>query len=231
MKQPFFFSFAQMPLKDHYKTLEIPALASSAEIKIAYRKLARHYHPDKNDNDERATRLFQEIQAAYEVLSNTERRRTYDNELKHAGQYNGFHKDQIINSEQIVKQTKDLLHYINTVTYRSINYDALTDFVLGILNKENMALLLRANNEFNNEQITGNILLASKGILATRSFSEIADQLLLLHPKESSDFNRRIKDELSFRQIKEKQNKLVPYASLGIILLIIIVMCLILFLH
>lgn len=232
MKQPFFFSFVSyMAVKDHYKILELPVQASAAAIKQAYRRLARQFHPDKNNNDERATRIFQEIQTAYEILSNPARRKTYDNELKHAGQYSAFNKDHIVSSEQIIKQSKDLLRYINSMNQRSINYDALTDFILGILNKENMALLLRANDAANNDLITFNIIQASKGILAIRSFAEIARQLELLHPDEHSDSYKIIRAETNLRVKREEQNKLVPYAAFGIILLVIIIMCCILFIQ
>jgi curved DNA-binding protein CbpA len=214
-----------MPLKDHYKTLEVSTHSSLIEIKQSYRQLARRYHPDKNENNDQSTKVFQEIQAAYAILSNPEKRRVYDNELRHFGQYNGLNKDHIINSTQLVKQSKDLLQYINTIGLRSINYDTLTDFILGsLLNKENIALLLRANSTSNNEIITANILQACKGVLASRLFNEIAQQLLLLHPDTTDTMHLRIQQEIVARTHREKQNKLVPYAAIGLILLIVLAM-------
>lgn len=63
--------------KSLYTTLEIPAGASEAEIKKAYRKLARQYHPDVN-KDPKAEEKFKEINAAYEVLSDKDKRAKYD---------------------------------------------------------------------------------------------------------------------------------------------------------
>jgi curved DNA-binding protein len=63
--------------KSLYTTLEIAAGASEAEIKKAYRKLARQYHPDVN-KDPAAEEKFKEINAAYEVLSDKEKRAKYD---------------------------------------------------------------------------------------------------------------------------------------------------------
>ncbi len=63
--------------KSLYTTLEIAAGASEAEIKKAYRKLARQYHPDVN-KDPKAEEKFKEINAAYEVLSDKEKRAKYD---------------------------------------------------------------------------------------------------------------------------------------------------------
>lgn len=63
---------------DYYKVLEIKKDASADEIKKAYRKLARKYHPDLNPNNEEANKKFQQINEANEVLSDTEKRKKYD---------------------------------------------------------------------------------------------------------------------------------------------------------
>jgi curved DNA-binding protein len=67
-----------MPGKDYYKTLEVPRTASQEEIKKAYRKLAMKYHPDRNKGDKTAEAHFKEINEAYAVLSNSEKRKQYD---------------------------------------------------------------------------------------------------------------------------------------------------------
>ncbi|WP_426485875.1 DnaJ C-terminal domain-containing protein [Flavobacterium sp. 2] len=75
---------------DYYKTLEITKTATEAEIKKAYRKLARKYHPDLNPNDKEAEKKFKEINEANEVLSNPENRKKYDKygkDWKHADEF------------------------------------------------------------------------------------------------------------------------------------------------
>jgi len=64
--------------KDYYKTLGVARGASEKDIKSAYRKLARKYHPDVNPGDKQAEDKFKEIGEAYEVLSDPEKRRRYD---------------------------------------------------------------------------------------------------------------------------------------------------------
>lgn len=64
--------------KDYYNVLGVKRGASEREIKQAYRKLARKYHPDVNPGDESAEARFKEINAAYEVLSDKEKRQKYD---------------------------------------------------------------------------------------------------------------------------------------------------------
>jgi curved DNA-binding protein len=67
-----------MNYKDYYKTLGVPKSASEDEVKSAYRKLAKQYHPDKNSGNLSAEAKFKEINEAYEVLGDTEKRKIYD---------------------------------------------------------------------------------------------------------------------------------------------------------
>jgi len=64
--------------KDYYKTLGVERNAAEKEIKSAYRKLARKYHPDVNPGDKTAEESFKEVSEAYEVLSDKEKRVKYD---------------------------------------------------------------------------------------------------------------------------------------------------------
>jgi len=64
--------------RDYYRQLGVPREASDADIKRAYRKLARELHPDVTGDDPRATEQFKAITEAYEVLSDPQRRRSYD---------------------------------------------------------------------------------------------------------------------------------------------------------
>jgi len=67
-----------MEYKDYYKTLGVPKSASADGIKKAFRKLAVKYHPDKNPGDKKAEEKFKEINEAYEVLRDPEKRKKYD---------------------------------------------------------------------------------------------------------------------------------------------------------
>ena len=73
-----------MEKRDYYEVLGVSRNADAAEIKKAYRKLALKYHPDKNPGDKEAEEKFKEAAEAYDVLSNDEKRRRYD-QFGHAG--------------------------------------------------------------------------------------------------------------------------------------------------
>lgn len=72
-----------MAFMDYYKILGVSKKASENDIKKAYRKLARKYHPDLNPNDKVAEKKFKEINEANEVLSNSENRKKYDKYGEH----------------------------------------------------------------------------------------------------------------------------------------------------
>lgn len=79
-----------MAFIDYYKTLDISKTDSEKEIKAAYRKLARKYHPDLNPDDKDAEKKFKEVNEANEVLSDPENRKKYDKygeNWKQGGEY------------------------------------------------------------------------------------------------------------------------------------------------
>lgn len=77
--------------KDLYNILGVSKTATEAEIKSAYRKLARKYHPDTNKGDKAAEEKFKEISSAYNILNDKEKRQKYDNnEIDSDGKPTGF---------------------------------------------------------------------------------------------------------------------------------------------
>src|SRR5436190_2478841 len=66
------------PKHDYYETLGVPRKADTEEIRKAYRKLARKYHPDLNPGDKASEERFKNVQEAYDVLSDAKKRPMYD---------------------------------------------------------------------------------------------------------------------------------------------------------
>jgi curved DNA-binding protein CbpA len=77
-------------MQNHYTTLGIPELASQEEAKVAFKRLAVEYHPDKNPNNPLAEELFKQINAAYQVLSNPTTKENYDVTLRFAYSYSYY---------------------------------------------------------------------------------------------------------------------------------------------
>src|SRR5436305_6692546 len=69
---------AATPKHDYYETLGVPRQADAEEVRKAYRKLARKYHPDLNPGDKAAEDRFKNVQEAYDILSDAKKRQMYD---------------------------------------------------------------------------------------------------------------------------------------------------------
>jgi len=92
-----------MAFIDYYKVLGLEKTAAQEDIKKAYRKLARKYHPDLNPNDKEANKKFQQINEANEVLSDPEKRKKYDQygkDWEHADAFEQARKDNAGRSRQ-----------------------------------------------------------------------------------------------------------------------------------
>lgn len=96
-----------MAKRDYYEVLGVSRTASEEEIKKAYRKLAIKYHPDKNPDDPSTEDKFKEAAEAYEVLSNAEKRKRYD-QFGHQGVNGGGHGGGGMNMEDIFSQFGDI---------------------------------------------------------------------------------------------------------------------------
>lgn len=107
-----------MEYKDYYKILGVDRNASQEEIKKAYRKLAKKYHPDSNPGDKNAEEKFKEINEAYEVLGDEEKRKKYDALGSNFSNFGNFDFDPF--KYEFGKNTK--------YTYRTTTGNGFSDF-------------------------------------------------------------------------------------------------------
>jgi molecular chaperone DnaJ len=96
-----------MTNKDYYEVLGVSKTCSTDEIKVAYRKLAMQYHPDRNPDDPKAEDKFKEASVAYDVLSDTEKRQRYD-QFGHAGVSGGNYSSNFTNINDIFSHFSDI---------------------------------------------------------------------------------------------------------------------------
>ncbi|MDZ4749271.1 MAG: J domain-containing protein [Saprospiraceae bacterium] len=99
-----------MEFRDYYKILGVPKTATEKEIKTAYRKLARKYHPDLNPGNKESESKFKEINEANEVLSDLENRKKYDKygkDWKHGEEYEKARRQQQQQQQQQQQYSTD----------------------------------------------------------------------------------------------------------------------------
>jgi curved DNA-binding protein CbpA len=108
-----------MELRDYYKILGIARDATTQEIKTAYRKLSKKFHPDYNPNDKYFEARFREIQEAYHVLSDDELRYGYDLSLQGSG-YAEAYQQQLVN---VRKKEAELNRYVRELSKKKKELD------------------------------------------------------------------------------------------------------------
>jgi len=83
-------------MKNYYRILEVDERCDGEEIRRNYRRLAMKFHPDRNQGNPAAERIFKEIAEAYGVLGDAEKRREYDAAIKSGGSSTGFQQEDIL---------------------------------------------------------------------------------------------------------------------------------------
>jgi uncharacterized membrane protein len=124
----------QKAMVDYYKVLKISPKASAAEIKSAYRRLAREMHPDVNGGTEEATREFALIAKSYEVLSNPQERAHYDKQY-----LKKFHNASIHDSDSVMYSDNSHASRMRRIAYEN-RYNRIVDSIIDAERKEVMAL-------------------------------------------------------------------------------------------
>ncbi len=126
---------------DYYRTLGVAHDATTEEMRTAYRKLAKQFHPDTAEHSHATTERFAAITEAYEVLSSPERRAAYDAHWQEHGYDFGWKRKTVTSPQGILKQAEELRHHMQHVDHLRMNHEALCEFVLRLLDEENLQLL------------------------------------------------------------------------------------------
>lgn len=208
-----------MQNKNYYKILELTHSASQQDIKKAFRQLAMKYHPDKNADSKFAEAHFREIQEAYQVLSDPDRRSAYNQTRWYRQTMRRETTSEIITPGTILKKCQDLNRYISALDTFRINQQALHQYIMHLLSEKNLSLLVESKQNLFNTSVIKELLKAS-GPLSYMYMKKVGDQLIRL---AGSDYT--VVDDI-YKCLKERrmQSYWQQYQPL-IILIITLVLC------
>jgi len=106
-----------MMLKDYYGILGVSPDASEEEIKRAYRSLAKQYHPDTNHGNPASEERLKEINEAYDILGDNEKRRLYDLQVSRSPKYEFVHDSRVVND---LSELIDLFSRLSSAAFYKI---------------------------------------------------------------------------------------------------------------
>ena len=171
--------FVLMPVKDYYRTLNVPAQASIEEIKKAYRLLAQQYHPDKNNNDPYSIAYFSEIKEAYETLTNPFKKDIYLQERWYNRATGNKRSREVITPVTILKEVLEFEKYTSKMDVFRMDKERLFSYINELLSEEAISQLLQFNEPEINQQIVltllkpVRLLKSEKALLLTERLSKI----------------------------------------------------------
>lgn len=191
-----------MKTPNYYSILGVSNSADLNEIKSAYRKLVKKFHPDKNENNLEHTDLFLQIQQAYEVLSHPTRRKKYDEQLFYAG-LKSKSQDVVYDYNWLINQMQELLVHVSNLDEYSLNQAALSDYVFSLISLPQFGLILNELDDGERKNIHKKLLL----ILQKLKFQ----YLISLHARLRVIYinHENLAQEIeTFYAIKKRQNQL-----------------------
>ena len=180
-----------MPARDYYVVLNVQPQASPEEIKLSYRKLALQYHPDRTGGNLQTEALFKEINEAYSVLSNQQKREDY-NRLRISQQtmasgytfstqstYKSNRTPPPVTGKTVLFQSTHLRGVVEKANPFAINTDSLFSKIQSILSDPHIHILLNENKRIITARVLHEILICCKP-LPQNYFNTITPKLYRL---------------------------------------------------
>ncbi|MFT3934236.1 MAG: DnaJ domain-containing protein [Chitinophagaceae bacterium] len=177
-----------MQLKDYYTTLSVPPVATPLQIKKSFRQLALQYHPDKNPNNAIAEAKFKEIQEAYEVLSDPEKREEYNYKRWYSRSLHKEYKQEPMDAGAILAECARLHQYMLAKNSGAIDYDSLSYHIRQLLSEQNIGILQQTASSNTNKKIIDH-LLPCMSLLPFRYVPPIADLLMRIAGTQEETIN------------------------------------------
>ncbi len=207
-----------MALKDYYHLLHVPAGATVLEIRKAFRKLAMEYHPDKHQNNKEYTSLFREIQEAYSVLSDPQKREVYHYQ-RWLEKSMGHELDTALDADQILLLFTKTEQYLATVDWYRTSNDALLTPLLEL--SENRIATIKRSSDDKAGHTALDLALRCAARLSSRGIPALMDrlkELLCTYPEK----------EMAWQTLLEKTKKKekIDSAKVPLIILVTLILCL-----
>jgi curved DNA-binding protein CbpA len=168
-----------MDIKDYYSILQTEPSAGMQEIKQAYRRLAKEYHPDKNPGNAYAAAQFAEIKEAYEVLTNPAKKEYYLQQRWYNQSIGKKKKQAVITPVTVLQQSLELDRYVSALDVFRMDKTGLKEYIVDLLSDETIRQLHAFDQPETNRQITDAVLRSAKP-LPHLYIKDIADRLYKL---------------------------------------------------
>jgi molecular chaperone DnaJ len=213
-----------MSKKNYYQLLHVSPQATAQEIKAAYRKLAFKYHPDRNKGNTLTEAVLKEINEAYRVLSNPEKRRFYNASIA----INNFHpkhkRPTPITSHAILQNAIKLKTYVERSNVLNINQDIVFHKVQSLLSEHHLNILLLENNIQLIHQFIQQLLLCMQP-LTSKSI-----QLLLAPLQKLAAGDENMLEEIQTFYQQKKGDAFWQRYKMVAVLIVALLLCLLMYL-
>ena len=210
-----------MAQKNYYQLLHVTPQATAQEIKAAYRKLAFKYHPDRNKGDALTEAVLKEINEAYSVLSNTEKRKFYNASI---AVNNHYHKRQApVTAQTILQNAVKLKQFVEQSNAFTINQDMVSHKVQTLLSDHHLNILLLENNTKLIHQIIQQVLISLQPLP-----SKSIQSFLIPLQKLAAEDKVMLKEIQGFYQQKKEEAFWQRYKIL-VVLIIALLLCLLMY--
>lgn len=206
----------RMPLKNYYAVLGVPHAATAEDIRNAFRRLAKTYHPDVAPDNPFAAVHFREIQEAYETLSDPDRRAGYDEALWLRGLTSRSRNAVAITPEWLLGEAEKLRRHMNTIDSYRMNHLALKEYVEALLSDEHLSVLQAAPVQ---REALLNSVFRSVAKLRLQYLQALEPRLTLL-AGDNTESTAEIRDYLKLRRQEAGWNRRRPWIVLAVTILI-----------
>ena len=212
-----------MATKDYYQILELEAGADKSSIKKAYRKLAMRYHPDKQDQLDSNSSYFQEIQEAYETLSDAYKREQYL-QGRWLEQALGKNAEGFLSASEIIKLTIKTEQYLSGVDKFKLDSYILLNYLLVIFNITRINTILSEKNQAVENTFIEHLMLISKHLTSDGEIqlNERVNKIL--------ENNNTLNQAWIFQIAKKRKSELLDRLTIPIVLLLVLIICIVIYL-